>query len=201
MADHCGTFEAARLLGLSVGTVQSLVEQGALQAWKTPGGHRRIDRASIEQFQLRKGKAAPAPAAAGAPASAPTPLRVLVIEDDPADLATLQAAIQSWQLPLECSYMHSGVRALIDIATLRPQVLLTGLQLPGVDGFELIATLDRDPAFNALLMLAMTRPGEDDTRTRDRLPPHVQVLAKPLNLAWLQGFFCALLVQHSRTAH
>lgn len=201
MADHCGTFEAARLLGLSVGTVQALVEQGALQAWKTPGGHRRIDRASIEQFQLRKGKAAPAPAAGAAPASAPTPLRVLVIEDDPADLATLQAAIQGWPLPLECRYMQSGVRALLDIATLRPQVLLTKLLLPGVDGFEIIATLDRDPAFKALRILALTQPGDDDNRARDRLPPHVQVLRKPLNLAWLQGFFCALQVQHSRPAH
>lgn len=89
MADHCGTFEAARLLGLSVGTVQSLVEQGALQAWKTPGGHRRIDRASIEQFQLRKGKAAPAPAAGAAPASAPTPPHVQMLAK-PLNLAWLQ---------------------------------------------------------------------------------------------------------------
>lgn len=30
------------MLGLSVGTVQSLVERGELEAWKTQGGHRRI---------------------------------------------------------------------------------------------------------------------------------------------------------------
>ena len=38
----CGTTEAARILGLSVGTVQSLVERQELMAWKTRGGHRRI---------------------------------------------------------------------------------------------------------------------------------------------------------------
>ena len=40
--DYCGTSDAAKLLGLSVATVQSLVEKGEIEAWKTLGGHRRI---------------------------------------------------------------------------------------------------------------------------------------------------------------
>lgn len=36
------TREAARLLGVSVGTVQKWVESGELAGWKTPGGHRRV---------------------------------------------------------------------------------------------------------------------------------------------------------------
>lgn len=36
------TREAARLLGVSVGTVQKWVESGELSGWKTPGGHRRV---------------------------------------------------------------------------------------------------------------------------------------------------------------
>ena len=31
--DYCGTSYAARLLGLSVATVQSLVEKGEIEAW------------------------------------------------------------------------------------------------------------------------------------------------------------------------
>jgi len=45
--DYCGTTYAAKLLGLSVGTVQSLVERNELHAWKTQGGHRRISMPSI----------------------------------------------------------------------------------------------------------------------------------------------------------
>jgi len=45
--DYCGTTYAAKLLGLSVGTIQTLVEKAELQAWKTQGGHRRISMQSI----------------------------------------------------------------------------------------------------------------------------------------------------------
>ncbi len=42
------TRQAAELLGVAVSTVQKWVELGKLASWKTPGGHRRIPRASIE---------------------------------------------------------------------------------------------------------------------------------------------------------
>ncbi len=41
------TRDAAHRLGVSVRTVQLWVEKGALEAWKTPGGHRRIFRQSV----------------------------------------------------------------------------------------------------------------------------------------------------------
>ena len=41
------TTDAAKLLGVSVGTVQHMVEDGRLGGWKTSGGHRRIDGQSL----------------------------------------------------------------------------------------------------------------------------------------------------------
>ena len=43
----CTTREAAEALGICVRTAQLWVEQGRLRAWKTPGGHRRILRESV----------------------------------------------------------------------------------------------------------------------------------------------------------
>lgn len=191
MSDHCGTFEAARLLGLSVGTVQSLVEQGELNAWKTPGGHRRIYLESIERYQLRHGKRAPTPQ----PMPAGGALKVLVVEDDDVTLAVMRSAIEKWQLPLEPVYINSGVKALLEISQLRPHVLITDLMMPGVDGFDLVATLDRDPVFASLLIVAITSLTADAIEQKGGLPSRVQVLPKPLNLPWLQGFLCALVAQ------
>ena len=41
----CSTLEAVKLLGMTVRSVPLMVDRGELQAWKTPGGHRRIARA------------------------------------------------------------------------------------------------------------------------------------------------------------
>jgi excisionase family DNA binding protein len=44
------TGHAAKILSLSVGAIQLLVDNGNLIAWKTQGGHRRILRSSIETY-------------------------------------------------------------------------------------------------------------------------------------------------------
>jgi excisionase family DNA binding protein len=191
MSDHCGTFEAARLLGLSVGTVQTLVEQGELSAWKTPGGHRRIYFESIERYQQRHGKNK----AVQAPAPDGGDLIVMVVEDDETTLAVLRAATEKWRLPVAFVFVSSGVKALLDIGQIRPHLLITDLMMPGVDGFDLVATLDRDATYAALMIVAITSLSAEDIENRGGLPPRVQVLPKPVNLSWLHGFVAALVAQ------
>jgi excisionase family DNA binding protein len=47
------TTEAAKLLGVSVRTAQLLIEGGSLTSWKTPGGHRRVNRADVLALKAR----------------------------------------------------------------------------------------------------------------------------------------------------
>ncbi len=50
VSDHDPTLttrEAARLLGISVSTAQKWIESGAIESWKTPGGHRRMRRSAV----------------------------------------------------------------------------------------------------------------------------------------------------------
>lgn len=51
----CSTAEAAKMLGVSVKTVQAWVDKGALVAWKTVGGHRRVLLESIAQLKAARG--------------------------------------------------------------------------------------------------------------------------------------------------
>lgn len=51
MPPCCTTAEAARHLGVSIRTVQLWVDGGALEAWKTVGGHRRISLESLERLR------------------------------------------------------------------------------------------------------------------------------------------------------
>ena len=38
------------MLGMAVRSVQLMVDRGLLQAWRTPGGHRRIDSRSVQRW-------------------------------------------------------------------------------------------------------------------------------------------------------
>ena len=58
MAGHpfyCTTAEAARSLGVSIRTIQLWVDGGALAAWKTVGGHRRITLDSLNKLRCSAG--------------------------------------------------------------------------------------------------------------------------------------------------
>ena len=49
-SSYLSTTQAAQRLGLSVGTVQRMVEAGVLQAYTTQGGHRRILTSSLNHY-------------------------------------------------------------------------------------------------------------------------------------------------------
>lgn len=69
------TREAAHMLGVAVSTAQLWMESGALPAWKTPGGHRRVRLSAVRQLQARQGTTGTAPGAPAGPGmvSLPTP--------------------------------------------------------------------------------------------------------------------------------
>ncbi|WP_439115016.1 response regulator [Hydrogenophaga sp.] len=192
--EYCGTFEAARLLGLSVGTVQSLVERGELEAWKTQGGHRRIATQSLRDYQARHGQQA----ISGAESD--PMLRVLVVDDDLVTLEVVRAATEQWKLPLACTLMPSAVDALLQIGTLRPHVLLTDLSMPGVDGFELLHSLRSNPAFASMLLVAITGLSKSEVKVRGGLPADTVLVKKPLDLRWLHGFLSALVASRQLKA-
>lgn len=47
------TGEAALLLGVSIRTVQTWIEQDVIDSWKTPGGHRRVRRSAVLALRER----------------------------------------------------------------------------------------------------------------------------------------------------
>ena len=76
-AAYISTREAAQLLGISLRTAQLWVESGALLAWKTSGGHRRILLSSVNKILEERKRLSLDPALANTPK-----LKVAIVEDD-----------------------------------------------------------------------------------------------------------------------
>jgi excisionase family DNA binding protein len=184
---YCGTSYAAKLLGISVGTVQGLVEKNELKAWKTQGGHRRISLQSIHDYQRRHNLT---PAALMQDEDR---LRVLVVEDDENTRLMLQASFDQWGMPLDVVMYASAVEAMLDMPSFHPQLLMTDLLMPNIDGFELLKTLSMHNMFRSLAVVVMTGMSPEQVRSKGGLPDGVHMLQKPIDMDWLRGFLDALL--------
>ncbi len=189
--DYCGTTYAAKLLGLSVGTIQTLVEKNELQAWKTQGGHRRISMPSIREYQRKHNMMT----VHAEPRD--NRLRVLLVEDDAVTREMLRGYCNRSSMPVDCTAMSSGLEALIDIASIKPDVLITDLDMPGVDGFELLRTLRQNPQFNRMTTLVLSALSSTEIEARGGLPEGAIFMAKPINMDWFNGFFTAFLASRS----
>lgn len=166
-ADY-STLEVARLLGMAVRSVQLMADRGELEAWKTPGGHRRIARASVEAWLARRGGPAPAaapaaalPARAAAPVGRPHPPggrrpRVLLIEDS-VHYQRLISMLLAQQFPeLELHVASDGIVGLAMYGQLQPELLLVDILLPGIDGASLIASMRSQPQFAGSRLIVVT---------------------------------------------
>ncbi len=136
--EYCTTRDAAGVLGVSLRTIQVWVESGALRAWKTPGGHRRITVKSLEKLAAER---AGALVAAPATVAETMPYQLLVVDDDPSMLRLYELEIAGWELPLQLTTASNGMDALIKIGKHRPHMLITDLTMPEIDGFAMIRRL------------------------------------------------------------
>ena len=186
--NYCGTSYAARLLGLSVATVQSLVEKGEIEAWKTLGGHRRIALNSIHSYLEKNSRQLSA-----AQADPQNCLRMLVVEDDEATRELYQLEFESWNLPVDCTWMSSAMEALMDIASMRPDLLITDLSMPGVDGFEMLKALKRNIELADMQVIVISGLPRQAFDARGGFPEDAFMLQKPINFDWLQGFISAMV--------
>lgn len=124
--------ELARRLGVSAPTIQRWVDQGHLRAWKTVGGHRRIDAASAEAFIASQ------QAAAAGESAAPAPVSVLIVDDNESDRDVLAALVEEALPRAAVRLMDNGFQALTSIGQAMPQVLITDIVMPHMNGIEML---------------------------------------------------------------
>lgn len=191
----CTTREAAVLLGVSVGTVQLWVESGLLRAWKTAGGHRRVMRDSVSQLLSKEPLSPTTPAAAAPLPNAPRPLKVVVVEDDADLLRLYQAKLARWPMVTQVVAMHSAIAALLVIGKDSPDLLITDLNMPEMDGFNLLRILHQAPELAYTTLVAVSGLDATAIAAKGGLPPGILVLPKPVPFDRLQEIAVGIVNQ------
>lgn len=186
--DYCGMNYAAQLLGVSTAAVESLVEKGDIEAWKTQRGHLRLLLPTINAY-LHKNN----PQRALVDPDPRSRLSVLVVEDDEDARELYKTQFDDWNLALDCSFLPSALDALADISIMRPNLLITDMNMPGVDGMEMLRAIKRNPQLLAMHILVISGLPKEAVEKKGGLPPNSIYLEKPINFDWLQTYMTDLL--------
>ena len=176
--DYFTSREAAELLDVAVSTIQLWTNNGLLRAWTTAGGHRRIARSSVnemlDQQQAISGEQGQKQG------QDQQQLSVVVVEDDERQLRLYEKQFINWQMNTDVLTAKDGYAGLIKIGQTLPDVIITDLMMPNVDGFQMVRALKEMPELKDCLVIVVTGLTEDEVKRRGGLPQGVHLFTKPV---------------------
>jgi len=169
---YYSTREAAELLSVAVSTIQSWTDSGILSAWTTGGGHRRITCSSVDKLREQQ--------SALHTSDTSKHLSMVIVEDDAKQLALYKNQIKIMGLDVDITTANNGYEGLIEIGSVVPDVILTDILMPNIDGLQMIHALKKIPALKHCSIIVATGLTMDEIKSKGRLPSGVEVLTKPV---------------------
>lgn len=109
-----------------------------------------------------------------------TTTRVLIVDDNPMNLALAQVVLEAGGFTVESA--DDGPQALARVKLFRPDVVLTDIQMPGMDGLELTQVLKADPETRHIAIVAFTAFAMRGDEARMRAAGCDGYLSKPIDV-------------------
>jgi hypothetical protein len=134
--EYLSTRQSAKVLQVSLGTVQKMVELGELIAWKTRGGHRRILASSLEQQLQRRKRAMRQKTTQNCIA--------MGIFRRTENSEELLQSIADWQLKVEMEVAVDSLEGLMKAVSIAPDLIFLDALIPPVEQVHLIHYLSNN---------------------------------------------------------
>jgi CheY-like chemotaxis protein len=103
------------------------------------------------------------------PAETPLPIEVLLVEDDPGDVLMTQEAFEEHKVRNRLTVVNDGVEALAYLRregryadAPRPDLVLLDLNLPKVDGRQVLAEIKADDSLRRIPVVVLTTSAADE---------------------------------------
>ena len=182
-------------LGIGLALVENLVHlHGGTVAVNSEGAGRGCE--FVVRLPISDVARAAPPAETEAPiaSAAAAAALILVVDDnhDAAESLAMWLGIKGFKTCLA----HDGIAALATALSLRPDVVVLDLGLPGIDGYEVARRIRHQSAGRAILLIALTGWGQEGDRRRSREAGFDAHFTKPLDLDLLLN----LLAQRASAA-
>lgn len=156
--------------------IRRWVRERRLSAFRTPGGHCRIEPGEFERFLRKHGM----PSYDGQARET----RILIVDDEPQIVKLLVDVLAADARGFALDTATDGYEALIKVGAFHPSVLILDVRMPGLDGLEVCRRLKADEQSRDIKILGITAHSE-------AIPALIEAgadrcLAKPIDLASLE---------------
>ena len=139
MEDVLTVFKASQQCSVSPKTIINWIESGHIKAYKTVGGHRRINRADLEAFMRKQG--IPIPEAD----TAHDRKKILVVDDDPIIVETIVQALEEDEADYEVISASDGFEAGLQVNHFCPDLLILDIMMPDIKGYDVCQKIKENP--------------------------------------------------------
>lgn len=109
----------------------------------------------------------------------------LIIDDNRETADALQQMMEMLGIPSRVAYGASP--AISALSSLTPRLVLLDINMPGVDGTEILAFLRREPRLAAVPVIVVTSDDQPETRQRVMQGGATSVIIKPADLDSLEA--------------
>ncbi len=122
--------QAARYCNVPSERILEWIRLGRVKEHISTGGHRRIDRKSLEAFMQAQG--------IPIPESIPvdTRKRILVVDDDPIIVESIVQALEEDERDYEVISAADGFEAGLQVSHFKPHLLILDIMMPDIKGYE-----------------------------------------------------------------
>ena len=142
--DHLSLGRVAKRCNVSRTTVYRWIMNGQMKGYALPSGHYRVRPTDLEEFCRAFGiNDSEQITTRRMPVA--SKLNVLIADDHPDVVLLLRKVTERFLPDAAIHEAINGVDTCIAVGTLRPQILLLDIMMPGMDGFAVLQELIRRP--------------------------------------------------------
>jgi len=187
MDDVFTVYTASQYCKVSSQTIINWIDSGYINAYKTPGGHRRINVKDLEAFMKKQGMPIPEEVADD------TRKRILVVDDDPIIVESIVQSLEEDEHDYEVISASDGFEAGLQVNHFKPNLLILDIMMPDIKGYEVCKKIKSSEASKDTKIIVLSAYLDEEKFNKMKEHGADVCFSKPLPLSQLKTEVARLL--------